>query len=106
VEEEKGAEVGEEVGDEKEEEVEVEVESRTRIRPGIEGIVMEPETTDPSLTVKKLSKTLSRFFFTIYPDTNTAIHRAKLAFKHYSIQTPINITFFDFEDLYPNILVK
>jgi hypothetical protein len=42
---------------------------------------------------------------TICPDTNTAIHRAKLAFKHCSPQTPINITSYDFKGLYSNIPV-
>jgi hypothetical protein len=42
---------------------------------------------------------------TICPDTDTAIHRAKLAFKHCPSHTPINITSFDFEELYPNIPV-
>jgi hypothetical protein len=42
---------------------------------------------------------------TVCPDTDTAIHYAKLAFKHCLPQTPINITSFDFERLYPNIPV-
>jgi hypothetical protein len=41
----------------------------------------------------------------IYLDTDTAIHYAKLAFKHYSLHTSINITFFDFKRLYSNIPV-
>jgi hypothetical protein len=48
---------------------------------------------------------LTSLINTICPDTNTTIHRAKLAFKHYSLQMPINITSYDFEELYPNILV-
>jgi hypothetical protein len=48
---------------------------------------------------------LTSFFNTICPDTDTAIHRAKLAFKHCPPQTPINITSYDFEGLYPNIPV-
>jgi hypothetical protein len=43
---------------------------------------------------------------TICPDTDTAIHRVKLAFKHCSSQTLINITFFDFKGLYLNIPVS
>jgi hypothetical protein len=40
---------------------------------------------------------------TICPDTDTAILRANLAFKHCPPYTPINISSFDFEGLYPNI---
>jgi hypothetical protein len=42
---------------------------------------------------------------TICPDTNTVIHRAKLAFKHCPPQTPINIISYDFKGLYFNILI-
>jgi hypothetical protein len=46
---------------------------------------------------------LTSFINTICSDTDTAIHCAKLAFKHYPPQTPINITSYDFEGLYLNI---
>jgi hypothetical protein len=43
---------------------------------------------------------------TICPDTDTAIIRANLVFKHCSPYTPIHISSFDFEGLYPNIPVS
>jgi hypothetical protein len=48
---------------------------------------------------------LTSFINTIYLNTNTAIHYAKLAFKHCSLQTLINITSYDFKGLYLNIPV-
>jgi hypothetical protein len=42
---------------------------------------------------------------TIYLDTNIAIHHVKLAFKHCFPHTLINITSFNFENLYLNISV-
>jgi hypothetical protein len=48
---------------------------------------------------------LTSLINTICPDTDIAIHHAKLVFKHCPPQTPINITFYDFKGLYPNIPV-
>jgi hypothetical protein len=48
---------------------------------------------------------LTSLINTICPDTDTAIHCAKLAFKHCPPQTPINITSYNFEGLYSNISI-